>query len=40
MKGFIKWMLTEGQNQTEALSYAKLPKEVVSKEMKSLNTIQ
>jgi phosphate transport system substrate-binding protein len=40
MKGFIKWMLTEGQNQTEALSYAKLPKEVVSKEMKSLNSIQ
>jgi phosphate transport system substrate-binding protein len=40
MKGFIKWMLTDGQNQTEALSYAKLPKEVVSKEMKSLNSIQ
>src|SRR5450432_88177 len=40
MKGFIKWMLTEGQNQAEALSYAKLPKEVVSKEMKSLNSIQ
>jgi phosphate transport system substrate-binding protein len=40
MKGFIKWMLTDGQSQTEALSYAKLPKEVVSKEMKSLNSIQ
>src|SRR5450432_1539580 len=40
MKGFIKWMLTEGQNQAEALSYAKLPKEVVSKEMKSLAQVQ
>ncbi|HEY2353123.1 MAG TPA: phosphate ABC transporter substrate-binding protein PstS [Candidatus Acidoferrum sp.] len=40
MKGFIKWMLTDGQTQTEALSYAKLPKEVVSKELKDLSKIQ
>ncbi len=40
MKGFIKWMLTEGQNQTEPLSYAKLPKEVVAKEMNALNNVQ
>src|ERR1700738_29187 len=32
IKGFIKWMLTDGQNEVEKLSYAKLPKEVVTKE--------
>jgi phosphate transport system substrate-binding protein len=40
MKGFLKWALTDGQNQVEAMSYAKLPKEVVAKELKSINTIQ
>ena len=40
LKGFVKWMLADGQGQTEALSYAKLPKEVVAKEMKALETIQ
>jgi phosphate transport system substrate-binding protein len=40
LKGFIKWMLSEGQNETEALSYAKLPKEVVAKESKALDSIQ
>src|ERR1700736_385829 len=40
IKGFIKWMLTDGQNEVEALSYAKLPKEVVAKEMKALDNIQ
>jgi phosphate transport system substrate-binding protein len=40
IKGFVKWMLADGQNQTEALSYAKLPKEVVAKEMKALDGIQ
>ena len=40
IKGFIKWMLTDGQNETEALSYAKLPKEVAAKEMKALSNIQ
>jgi phosphate transport system substrate-binding protein len=40
LKGFLKWMLTDGQNETEALSYAKLPKEVVAKETKALNNIQ
>jgi ABC-type phosphate transport system substrate-binding protein len=40
MKGFLKWMLTDGQNEVEALSYAKLPKEVVTKEMKTLDNIQ
>ena len=40
IKGFVKWMLADGQNYAEALSYAKLPKEVVSKELKALNKIQ
>jgi phosphate transport system substrate-binding protein len=40
IKGFIKWMLTDGQNEVETLSYAKLPKEVVAKEMKALDNIQ
>jgi phosphate transport system substrate-binding protein len=40
IKGFVKWMLADGQNYTEALSYAKLPKEVVAKELKALDNIQ
>ncbi len=40
LKGFLKWMLTDGQNYAEALSYAKLPKEVVAKEMNTIETIQ
>jgi phosphate transport system substrate-binding protein len=40
IKGFLKWMLTDGQGATEALSYAKLPKEVVEKEKKAINKIQ
>jgi phosphate transport system substrate-binding protein len=40
IKGFVKWMLTDGQKYTEALSYAKLPKEVVAKETQALNQIQ
>src|ERR1700729_3107950 len=31
IKGFLKWMLIEGQNYNEGLSYAKLPKLVVDK---------
>jgi hypothetical protein len=33
-------MLADGQNYAEALSYAKLPKEVVSKELKAISKIQ
>jgi phosphate transport system substrate-binding protein len=40
IKGFLKWMLTDGQNYAEGLSYAKLPKEVVEKEKKAINNIQ
>ncbi len=40
LKGFVTWMLADGQNYVEALSYAKLPKEVVAKEKKALANIQ
>ena len=40
LKGFLKWMLTDGQNYSEALSYAKLPKEVIEKEKKAIDSIQ
>ncbi len=40
IKGFVKWMVTDGQQYNEKLAYAKLPKEVVEKELKALNQIQ
>jgi len=40
IKGFIKWMLNDGQKDTEALAYARLPKEVVAKELKALDNVQ
>jgi phosphate transport system substrate-binding protein len=40
IKDFLKWMLAEGQNYNEGLSYAKLPKPVVAKEMKAISLIQ
>ncbi|MGB6682804.1 MAG: phosphate ABC transporter substrate-binding protein PstS [Candidatus Acidiferrum sp.] len=39
LKDFVKWMLGDGQNYTEALAYAKLPKEVMAKELKALNDV-
>jgi phosphate transport system substrate-binding protein len=40
LKGFLKWALGDGQGYAESLSYAKLPKEVVSKEAKAIDKIQ
>src|SRR5215472_7049234 len=40
IKGFVSWMLADGQNYAEALSYARLPKEVVAKEKQALSNIQ
>ena len=40
MKDFLKWAITDGQSYAENLSYAKLPKEVVAKELKVIGTIQ
>jgi phosphate transport system substrate-binding protein len=40
IKGFLKWMLADGQNYCEQLSYAKLPKEVVKQEEQAINKVQ
>jgi phosphate transport system substrate-binding protein len=40
VKDFLKWMMTDGQQYCEPLSYAKLPKEVVTKEMNAIAKIQ
>jgi phosphate transport system substrate-binding protein len=37
---FVKWMLGDGQGMTDALVFAKLPKEVVAKETKAISRIQ
>ncbi len=40
IKGFLNWMLADGQGYNEGLSYAKLPKPVVAKELKAISLIQ
>jgi phosphate transport system substrate-binding protein len=40
VKAFLTWMLTDGQNVNESLSYAKLPAPVVAKEKAQIATIQ
>ncbi|HWF39013.1 MAG TPA: phosphate ABC transporter substrate-binding protein PstS [Candidatus Acidoferrales bacterium] len=40
IKDFLKWMLVDGQNYNEGLSYAKLPKPVIVKEEKAIALIQ
>ncbi len=40
VKDFLKWMMTDGQQFCEPLAYAKLPKDVVTKEMKAIEKIQ
>jgi len=40
LKGFLLWMLTDGQKDTEALYYAPLPKQVVQQELKAISKIQ
>src|SRR5499427_3669261 len=40
VKTFLKWALKDGQNYAENLSYAKLPKPVVDKELKAIDKIQ
>ena len=40
MKGFLKWALKDGQNYAETLSYAKLPKAVIDKEVKVIDQVQ
>jgi phosphate transport system substrate-binding protein len=40
IKGFLYWMIADGQGYAEPLSYAKLPKEVAEKEKKAIGKIQ
>jgi phosphate transport system substrate-binding protein len=40
IKGFLKWMLTDGQKDCAGLSYAPLPASVVTKEVKAIALIQ
>jgi len=40
IKNFLTWMLNDGQKDAEPLSYARLPKEVVAKELKQISQIQ
>jgi phosphate transport system substrate-binding protein len=37
---FLKWAIGDGQGMTEALAYAKLPKQVVAKEAKAIAKVQ
>jgi phosphate transport system substrate-binding protein len=39
LKDFLHWMLTDGQNDAEGLDYARLPKEVVARELKAIEQI-
>ncbi len=38
--GFVRWAMSKGQNEVEALDYAKLPASVVAKEEKAIASIQ
>jgi phosphate transport system substrate-binding protein len=40
IKGFLHWMMTDGQNYAEGLAYAKLPAPVVAKETRAIAKIQ
>jgi phosphate transport system substrate-binding protein len=40
IKGFLTWMLKDGQGYCEGLAYAKLPAPVVTKEMKQISLVQ
>jgi phosphate transport system substrate-binding protein len=40
IKGFLKWMLTDGQGYSEGLAYARLPQPVIEKELKAISLIQ
>jgi phosphate transport system substrate-binding protein len=40
IRGFIQWMLADGQKEAAAMYYAPLPKEVVAKELAQLKLVQ
>jgi phosphate transport system substrate-binding protein len=37
---FLQWMLKDGQNMAEALSYSRLPEEVIAKETKTIASVE
>jgi phosphate transport system substrate-binding protein len=39
LKGFLKWMLADGQKEAASLDFAPLPKEIVAKEVKQIDQI-
>jgi phosphate transport system substrate-binding protein len=39
MVDFMKWALTDGQKETQALGYAPLPKAVVDRELQALGKV-
>ncbi len=40
IKGFLHWMIADGQNFAEGLAYGRLPRPVVDKETKAISLIQ
>ena len=40
LKQFLEWSLTKGQDDCEALTYSKLPKEVIDREAQAIGTLQ
>ena len=40
IRGFLQWMLSDGQNMVEALSYARLPQEVIAMEKETLSKMK
>jgi phosphate transport system substrate-binding protein len=40
MTDFLKWMLGDGQGMTETLLFAKLPRQVVAKELKAISAVK
>ena len=38
--GFLNWMLKDGQAQAEGLGYARLPQQVITKELKAIAKVQ
>jgi phosphate transport system substrate-binding protein len=40
IKDLLSWIVTSGESEVEALSYAPLPKNVVDKELKTIYSLQ
>ncbi|MGH7145563.1 MAG: hypothetical protein ACREJ2_15745 [Planctomycetota bacterium] len=40
LKAFIRWGLTRGQDELKDLAYARLPKDLVVRELKALDGVQ